>query len=356
MNSFTPKVTVIILNWNNWEDTIDCLKSVYSMFYSNYDVILIDNASTNDSVAQLNFTFPKTRLIVNQENKGFTGGNNQGVRIALSEGADYVWLLNNDTVVEVDTLSKIVDTAEQSSEIGMVSPMIYYYDAQTVCQFKGSIIDRNRLTIYYPNTTISTQVSSDVEICLWGTALLIKRTVLEKVGLLREDYFAYFEDTEFSLRSLNAGYINTVAGNSKIYHKAPLPDDSSLLRSPHYFYYMIRNEFFMWNDTENEVGKIRLIKKLFSKAIDRAAYLRSRGFYEHSNSCIQALIDAIQNNRGKQNNIDKYNMLLIRVILWNPYFIFVYFKIIIELYFSKLILRLKQFGVTTKLKLLRGQK
>lgn len=104
-----PKVYVIILNWNGLEDTLECLGSVFQMDYQNFEVLVVDNGSKDNSINFIKTKYPQVVLIENKENLGYTGGNNIGMRYALNNGADYVWLVNNDTVVMVDTLSKLID-------------------------------------------------------------------------------------------------------------------------------------------------------------------------------------------------------------------------------------------------------
>lgn len=103
---YYPKVYIIILNWNGLKDTLECLESVFKLDYLNFEVIVVDNGSTDDSVNVILKTYPQVRLIENRENLGYTGGNNIGMRYAIERDADYIWLLNNDTIVEEDTLGE----------------------------------------------------------------------------------------------------------------------------------------------------------------------------------------------------------------------------------------------------------
>lgn len=320
MNIVEPKVYIIILNWNRWEDTIECLCSVYRMDYTNYQVLVIDNASINDSVMRLRAKFPNLRLIENFENIGFTGGNNQGMRIAMSENADYVWLLNSDTVVENDTLSKLVNVAEQCSDIGMVSPTIYYHESPAMCQFRGSKVDWEKFAICYPDIDDEDSTYSDGdEVCLWGTALLIKKNLIKINGELREDYFAYYEDTEYSLRAIKNGFKNKIVSKARIYHKTAPPLSNGSIRSPYYYYYMIRNSYYMWKDLLDCKEHRHLWKKLLVIAVQKAASLNDKGQKDHSHACIQALYDALTGVRGKQPVHKTAPLWLVRLILWHPY-------------------------------------
>ena len=110
-----PLIYIIILNWNGLQDTLECLGSILKMDYPNFRVVVVDNNSTDNSVDIIRKAHPQVSLIENKENLGYTGGNNTAMRYAMQHSADYVWLLNNDTTVEADTLSKLVFAAEESS-------------------------------------------------------------------------------------------------------------------------------------------------------------------------------------------------------------------------------------------------
>jgi len=115
-----PKVEIIILNWNRFRDTAECLESVFRIRYPNFSVVVVDNGSEDDSAAQVENTFDRVTLIRNRENLGYAEGNNVGIRHALENGADYVWLLNNDTVVDREALAALVDLAERDRGIGIL--------------------------------------------------------------------------------------------------------------------------------------------------------------------------------------------------------------------------------------------
>lgn len=313
------KVSIIILNWNKWDDTIECLKSVYAMNYRNFEIILIDNASADDSVERIKGVFPDVWLVENSTNLGFTGGNNQGIKLAMQAGADYVWLLNNDTVVEENSLTNLVNAAEKSDCIAMVSPIIYFHSDSSCVQFKGSKVDRDNLTIkYLKGESWDKDYTDGPDVCLWGTALLIKSGVINKLGVLREDYFAYYEDTEYSLRMLANNYSNRMVTNAVIWHKNKINEGAVFIRDAYYHYYMIRNDFFMWSDQGNGYKK-KAFEKLITRSLHSAAQYYRSDYKEHALVCIQALVDALLNKRGKQTNPSKIHRFLLRAIMCCPY-------------------------------------
>lgn len=244
--SSLPKVYICILNWNSLPDTLDCLKSVFSLDYRNFEVTVVDNHSSESPIWAIKSLYPNAKLIVNKSNLGFTGGNNIAMAYAMQNAADYIWLLNNDAVVEPDSLRRLVEYAEADEAVGLVSPLIYYFDDRSKKQFAGSRVNWKNLSILYPSAEhIEAAFQEGKDICLWGTALLVKRRTAETVGYLNEDYFAYWEDTEYSLRSLCNGFRNAVCTSARIYHKLDLGQLQRGGRKRHFYYYMQRNAIFL---------------------------------------------------------------------------------------------------------------
>ena len=131
-----PKVFIIILNWNNWPDVKECLESLKNNDYPNYEVVIVDNDSKEKPQAS-----DGVKVIYNNKNLGFSGGNNVGIKYALKQDTDYILLLNDDTIVTPDFLSKMVKAAESDSKIGMVGSKIYFYKDRNKLWFAGGIIN-----------------------------------------------------------------------------------------------------------------------------------------------------------------------------------------------------------------------
>src|SRR5947209_4456075 len=139
-NPSFPRVSLILLNWNSYEVTADCLLSIRKLDYPNFEVVLVDNGSHDSSIEELEKNFPEVRSIRNEKNLGFTGGNNVGIRDALERGADYLLLLNNDTVVAPDFLTEMVRVAESDSKIGILNPKIYFFEPSDRLWYGGGIL------------------------------------------------------------------------------------------------------------------------------------------------------------------------------------------------------------------------
>lgn len=204
---------IIVLNWNGWCDTLACLDSLTRLDYPNYEVIVVDNGSTDGSVEHIRNARPDVKLLEAGANLGFSGGCNLGIRDALSRGFEYVWLLNNDTEADPHALSALVDTAESDPTIGAVGSVIYHMDQpDTVQEWGGGYVNlwNGRMTIMTAPATLN---------YLSGCSLLIPTRVLRRAGPFNERFFVYWEDIDLSQRLLELGYQLAVASESQIRHR-----------------------------------------------------------------------------------------------------------------------------------------
>ncbi len=244
MRSSLPHVTIVILNWNRKADTLECLDSIRRMNYPAFSVVLVDNGSTDGSPDAFEHwsdgEIPVT-LIRNEKNLGFVGGSNQGMRHALATDTDYVFLLNNDTVVEPDVLAILVQAAERSGDIGMVGPKIYQYGKVNILDSAGTRtipwLAQGFLIGHGEEDHGQYDYSAEMPY-VTGTALLVKRAVLEKVGLMDEDYFCYFDDFDWGMKAREAGYKLHLEPKAVVHHKG---SQTAGLNSPFYMRHMVRS-------------------------------------------------------------------------------------------------------------------
>jgi len=252
------EVYIIVLNWNGKDDTLECLKSLEKINYSNYRIIVVDNGSEDDSVSEIRRRFSNVKIIENKKNLGFSGGNNVGIKYAIDNGAHYALLINNDTTVEKDFLNELVEIGESDEKIGVLGSKIYFYSEPNRIWFAGGKVSwlKNKGTHIGLDQIDSGQYDKIKEMdYLTGCCLLIKREVIEKIGVLSEDYFLYYEDTDFSLRAKNAKYKIVYVPKSKIYHKI---SRSTKPGSSNYIYYHSRNGLTMAKRTGSLLNKIVL--------------------------------------------------------------------------------------------------
>jgi hypothetical protein len=249
-----PAVSIIVLNWNGLEDTVECLESLKKLTYPNYEVIVVDNGSKGDDAEKLEEKFGDSiRLIRSDKNYGYTGGNNMAIRYLLDKSApDYFLILNNDTVVTPEFLNQMVKVAESDSSIGIVGPKVYYYQFPERIHSAGGKVNMQTGQAFHIGIkqVDSGQYDSQREVdYLSGCCLLIKKDVVEKVGLFDESYFCYWDETDYCFRAREAGYKVAYIPEAKIRHKAPVKlkawdktprgDKGSGLP----YYYMARNNF-----------------------------------------------------------------------------------------------------------------
>ena len=200
-----PLVYVVVLNWNGWRDTVRCLASLRASDYPNLHVVVIDNGSTDGSPEHLAPLLGAAwgELVQAHRNLGFTGGANLGLRLALERGADYAFLLNNDATVAPDCITTLVEAAEPRPEVGFVGPKIVWAEEPDRFWSAGMSITWHRTTIESHRNAPDDGRFDGCRVVqgLSGCALLVRRAVLERVGLLDERYFAYYEDLDWCLRA-----------------------------------------------------------------------------------------------------------------------------------------------------------
>jgi len=210
----SPLVAIILLNWNGWPDTINCLSSLINLSYQNYQIIVVDNGSTDDSVDRLHDTYPDQIIIETGVNKGFAGGCNVGIRHAFEIGADYIWLLNNDTVVEQESLTALVATLVNNSRIGAVGSVLYEMEHPNSIQaWGGGAVN------LYTGKSFHIKRPNDILTYLTGASLLLRAEALRQSGLLDESFFVYWEDTDLSFRLVANGWGLLVEPLSRVWHR-----------------------------------------------------------------------------------------------------------------------------------------
>jgi GT2 family glycosyltransferase len=259
-----PNVCVTLLNWNRWQDTIACLESLQKIDYLQCCIVVIDNGSTDDSVLRIRQRFAKIEVIQLQQNLGFAGGCNVGIRHAFSLGVQYVWLLNNDTKVASSTLREMVEMAERDPKIGAVGSVIYDMSGPP---HKIQAWGGGRVNLWFGRSFHCTEeVSGDKLDYLTGASLLLRRKALEDIGLLDEGFFMYWEDADLCFRLKRAGWKLAVARESRIWHKK----SGSLGRSTAAFDLHVWNSMVRFCDRHAPlslipatVGTMRMIARRF---------------------------------------------------------------------------------------------
>lgn len=214
-----PKVHIVILNWDGQEVLRACIDSIGKMDYPNYEITVVDNGSTDGSQTMVRDIFPKVHMITNKTNVGVAEGQNIGIRHAVDDGADYILITNNDVTFDKKCLTELLKVAESDSKIGIVGPKIYYSEIPNKIWQAGRYINWTKGTCIIEGNEIDTgQYDEQKEVDFLGV-ILIKREVLERIGLYNAAFFAYWEDTDFCVRAHKAGFKVIYAPRAKIWHK-----------------------------------------------------------------------------------------------------------------------------------------
>lgn len=215
-----PLVYIVLVNWNGLEDTLECLRSLNEISYKNYKIVVVDNGSNNNQANVIKKKFPYIELIKNKRNEGFVVANNQGIELALKNGADYILLLNNDTVVEQNFLNILINHAERNRDVGILSPKILYFNSNEIWSMGCKISYLTGFSIKIGKGKNSENYNEVIKPdFVSGCAMLIKKEVVEEIGSLDPIYFAYYEDVDYCFRAKRASYKVTLIPETVIWHK-----------------------------------------------------------------------------------------------------------------------------------------
>jgi GT2 family glycosyltransferase len=297
----SPSVVIIILNWNGLADTLACLASLSHLDYPSYEILVVDNGSEDGSAAAIREAYQQVQVIEAGENLGYVGGNNLGLEYACTRNAAYALLLNNDTEVSADFLSKLVELGEADFKIGVVGPTIYYAEPDDMIWSAGGKLDwRSGLTLLDGMDQIDRgQYGEDPRPVdfVTGCALLVKIPVVKEVGKLDSRFFAYFEENEWCLRVTQAGYKIYHLPTAKIWHKIS-PDHRE--HSPQVYYYMTRNRLlFTWLANLGVSSWLSIFWEYFTRLLSWTLRPRWRYKAPQRNAMLRGIFDFGRRRFGK---------------------------------------------------------
>jgi len=244
-----PKVYIVVLNWNDYENTKECIASLDILSYPNYKILILDNNSQDKSGELLKKNFPQYEVILNSSNLGYTGGNNVGIKIALERDADYIFILNNDTIVkDKEFLNDMVAFMEKHKTIGILGPKIVSYSSKEVLTDYFSSIWWGNIEKQYLKNKKEYGENSRISTRLLGAAILVRGDLFKKIGLLKEDYFMYSEEDDFSLRAIINNFDVVYFPNQTVYRKV---DNDGRAYNERKTYYCTRNKIHMLRENLN---------------------------------------------------------------------------------------------------------
>jgi GT2 family glycosyltransferase len=206
----------VIVNWNGWQDTLECLASLQKQDYGNLHVIVVDNGSTNESVERIRSAFPEVELIETGKNLGFPKGCNVGLRKALQGNAEFLWFLNNDTTCPPDTVRKLVSCAMTNQDAGLIGTVLFFAHNPDAVQAwgGGKIIPWLAYSKHFYSPTKFEKNSY-----ITFASVLARREMLTEVGLLYEGFFMYFDDADLCLRMEKTKWKIAIAEDTAVLHK-----------------------------------------------------------------------------------------------------------------------------------------
>lgn len=226
------KVLAIILHWNDYEDTIDCVESLFDSKWKNLEILIVDNNSIGDEAERLQKKFPTIKIIRNKKNLGFAGGNNIGIRNALKNDSSFIFLLNNDAKVKKNCIPELIKKVNNPTT-GIAVPKIYNQGTKKIQSCGDYFNKKLGLSLHLKkNSKQAFEVNAAS-----GAAMMIKLDVIEKVGLFDEKFFAYYEDLDLCLRMKNKGYKILAVPSAEAEHKLSSSTNGSLVKT----YFKIRN-------------------------------------------------------------------------------------------------------------------
>jgi GT2 family glycosyltransferase len=294
-----PEVAIVVLNWNNAVDTSRCLRSLEQLDYEPYRIIVVDNGSTDDSIAALGAAHPGIPILETGQNLGYTGGNNLGIRHALGQGCDYVWLVNDDAVVAPDALSALMACATARPQAGLLGPKVYTLEhpqqfLSAGGEFVSSWWPRHRGLAELDVGQFDQVEEVDY---LSGCALLASCQLVEQVGTLDDRFFAYHEDIEWCYRAKKAGFQVLFVPEARVWHPDTVSrDDLSTALT----YYISRNQLIFM--AKHRLG-LGLIARCFATYVARIVTWSIRPKWRQKrrqrDALLWALVDFVRGRDGK---------------------------------------------------------
>jgi GT2 family glycosyltransferase len=260
MENKVPLVAVIIVNYNGYELTRDCLLSFAGIKSDRYVLIVVDNASHDNSYQKLSAEFPEAHHVQSKINLGFTGGNNLGLEAAYALGVEYVFFLNNDTLVS-ENIFDLVTYLDTNPDVGMVAPMTYYHEDPEIISFGGGHLDRNtgRITFLNKGIKLCEMPANSVDCSfLEGAAIMARADLVKRAGGFNDDYFLCSEEAELCVKVADMGYRLVVVSGCSVWHKVSqtMGSGSELIN---YFVYRNRLYFIRNNALRFGLSEMSLI-------------------------------------------------------------------------------------------------
>jgi GT2 family glycosyltransferase len=315
-------VYLSVLNWNKAATTLGCVEQLLGLEIPpgvSTRIFVVDNGSRADDWEALSQGLRDRAIVLTRQetNLGFAGGHNLILSKAMEDGADYVWLVNNDGRPAPDALAQLIAVAESDPSCGAVSPLITALDDWSRVEFCGGYHDWGRLatvTFDFGRDGDAFERADPRSTWLSGAAFMLRTQAVREVGPLDPDYFAYSEDNDLCARLATAGWRNRIAFGARFQHETP---DS---RHPYFYYLMARNSFFFWT-RHTPKGQRRLLRlRLIDKGLFASALRLSRGLRDGADATLLGISDGLLGRGGppRLGRRPPWPLRMLRGALW-PY-------------------------------------
>ncbi|WP_127531052.1 DUF1972 domain-containing protein [Paenibacillus kobensis] len=307
----TAQVGSILVNYNGYQDSVECIQSLIRLNYNNQKIYVVDNASPDSSGTLLEsyireLGMEQIEFFQLKENLGFSGGNNVAIRKAIQDGCDYIWLINNDTVVHEDALTHLVHAAESDPNAGIVGSKIYFYKSPRLW-FAGGRVNKMGIcghigdSVEDPDNKLYAE-SKEVDF-ITGCSLLARVDMVNQIGLLDEEFFLYFEDVEFNIRAKRSGWKLLYEPASLIWHKVSASTKGQYRdHAPIVDYYDTRNYLIFINKCYSKFNRLLPYAGFVYKFIKKHARLMLRkesNKFKKIQLIYAALLHVVTNKKGK---------------------------------------------------------
>jgi GT2 family glycosyltransferase len=267
----SQKMAVVILNYNGFKHTIECIASLRKSSFKSYSLIVVDNASTDGSLKKLKqFLLPgEAKIIELYENGGYTYGNNVGVEYAFKNGSDYAFIINNDIILDKNCIGRLVSTMLKDKSIGILGPKVLYYSKPDIINYAGisGSIGKAKYVRFGMNKKDDGKFEKLIDTLYQdGCAILISRKCYEEIGGFDELFWTYWEESDLCFRARYAGYRVCCLQNASVWHKISATLGQGYYRKTHSTYYGVRNSYiFHRRYTKNFFSRVLVIILLLSR-------------------------------------------------------------------------------------------
>jgi GT2 family glycosyltransferase len=296
-------VTVVVLTYDGREDTLSCLDSLAESDWIPLSVVVVDNGSHDGTAAAVRAEHPSVTVLEQDDNLGFAEGNNVGMRHALASGADYVFVLNNDTILAPDTITRCVEATERHADAGAVCPMMYFFEPANLIWYAGAAFDPRRARsggmLGYRELDRGQHSTAGETGRIAGAAVLFPREALERVGVFDGSLFLQFEDVEWSLRARQSGYRTYVAPEAKIWHKVSAGTGGE--NSPTLGYYGTRNHIIVCERYAPLSGLAALRRELAIVFFQLTGARKSKQKLAYTRAVMRGWLDGRHGNTGRRS-------------------------------------------------------